>query len=711
MIDLRLPRIGLLAILTILSLLVAALYVFEEQRRSPSTPTLQNLKLDIKRDWTPLGGSWRGDGDAIVNDSEERGAKLMYGHTSWHNYFVEADVQLLGSSGDAGLIIRGDGEEVGVDAYHGYFAGIRDKDDVAILGRADFGWDQYAAVPMPSPVEVGHWYHITLIAVDCRIAFSVVGETGHVTRILAEDSACLTSGRIGLKSYSSAARWRNITIGAADGTMLDKVSEHIDPVVVTAERNPSALGFTDKALDRYMGPIRREARKQHFNQGARPIASLRHLDPDLQTSVIIQGVVTITYPAIYIQDSTGSVEIQASSLSVPVKVGDEVDVRGLLAFKNYTPMLKQADFQVLWTNVPLSPLAARAFALAAGGHDGELVELPGILVSRSNRPDGTTQLTFSDDTQRFYVMAESSTIESQLKGIPLGSRLMARGVVSYSPEFTLNIVPFALLLPSSASMELIKLPSWWSPFHIAITAACCLLMILGLQLLLIRIQRWRLRSVLKERERLALDMHDTLAQSFAGIRYQLQAVRNETSLPEPSRQHVEVAIAMVQSSHEEAKRSISALRPEYLGNADLIEVLCQYAHRAVYERSIKIISKVQGRSFTIPLPLADAMLRIGQEAISNAVRHADPESILISLMFQGERVIMILQDDGNGFVVDHNHVGFGIRGMEKRARNANAQLQVSSSSAGTTVCVTATIASRWTMFQRIETILDFIGGA
>jgi len=213
--------------------------------------------------------------------------------------------------------------------------------------------------------------------------------------------------------------------------------------------------------------------------------------------VIIQGVVTITSPAIYIQDSTGSIEVQTGSSTVPVKVGDEVEVRGMLVFKDYTPLLKQADFQLLWTNVPLSPLAVRAFALTAGGHNGELVELPGMLVSRSTRVDGTTQLILSDDTQRFHVIAESSTIESQLKQIPLGSRVMARGVVNYSPEFTLSVVPFALLLPSSASLELITPPSWWSPFHIAITAASFLLMVLGFQLLLIRIQRWRLQSVLK----------------------------------------------------------------------------------------------------------------------------------------------------------------------------------------------------------------------
>lgn len=701
-----------LFMVAILTTLMAALYALQRARRSASAPSFQTLQPNIGNDWTPLGGSWKEEDGTIENESEERGAKLMYGLKSWRNYFVAADVELLGSSGDAGLIIRANGEEEGVDSYHGYFAGIRDKDDVSLLGRADFGWDQYAAVPMPSPVKEGRWYHLTLVVFDCDVAYSVMDENGQAAHASVRDSSCLTSGRIGLKSYSSAARWKNIRLGPADREMLSQVSNHASPVVIGEERTPAAMGFTDKALDRYMGQIRRDAEKQHFDPDTQSIASLKSLSPASATRVIIRGVVTITHPAMYIQDSTGSVTVAANPSTVPVKIGDEVEARGLVVMRNYTPRLTQADLRFLWSNVPLSPLAVSAFELAAGGHNGDFVELPGTFVSRSAGPNGITQLTLADDTQRFYVIAESSTLESLLRNVPLGSRLLVRGVATYRPEFTLAMMPFALLLPSSANLEVIALPSWWSSEHILLAAACGVLLILVLQVLLIRIQRWRLRSVLKERERLALDMHDTLAQSFAGIGYQLQAVRDESPLPEPSRQHVEVALAMVHSSHEEAKRSISALRPEYLGKSDLVEALCEYANRMIEGHSISVSSSVKGRQMSLPLHLADVMFRIGQEAISNSIRHAGTSSLFIVLAFEGDRVRLTLRDDGRGFRADRGHVGLGIRGMEKRARNANLLFQVSSVvGTGTTVTVVATIASRGTISQRLETVLDFLVGA
>jgi signal transduction histidine kinase len=559
---------------------------------------------------------------------------------------------------------------------------------------------------------MGHWYHLTLVAFECNIAFSVTDGSGPVTRALAKDSRCISSGRIGLKSYASGARWRNIRIGPADRTTLQKISGNSATVVIGPAPTPYEMGFTDKSLDRYMGPIKREAGKQHFNAKARSIASLRLAGPETATQATIHGVVTITDPQLYIQDSTGSIRVETRGTLVPVKVGDEVEAQGTVTLQNYTPVLKHATLRLLWSNVPLSPLAVSANGLATGGHDGSFVELTGTLLSWNIRRNGTTCLTFSDDTQEFYVIVESSAIEPQLHDLAVGSRVLIRGIATYSPEFTLNVVPFALLLPASMGLEVIALPSWWSPFHIWLFAVSALLLILGSHILLIRIQRWRSRAVLRERERLALDMHDTLAQSFAGIGFQLQAIRNETTMSLVSRQHIDVAIAMVHSSHEEAKRSISALRPDYLGKSDMVEALCDYANRIINGRSLSITSAVEGHPVNIPLDIADTIFRIGEEAISNAVRHAKASALSIVLAFEGRIVSLTIQDDGKGFSSDHSHVGLGIRGMEKRARDIGASLEIRSSTGrGTSVTIAATLSSPRTISQRLEAVLDFIAGA
>ena len=76
------------------------------------------------------------------NNSDERGAKLITGSPYWSNYSIDADVSLLGVSGDAGLIMRSGNEEEGVNAYSGYYAGVRTLENVLVLGRADRSWTE-----------------------------------------------------------------------------------------------------------------------------------------------------------------------------------------------------------------------------------------------------------------------------------------------------------------------------------------------------------------------------------------------------------------------------------------------------------------------------------------------------------------------------------------------------------------------------------------
>jgi signal transduction histidine kinase len=236
-----------------------------------------------------------------------------------------------------------------------------------------------------------------------------------------------------------------------------------------------------------------------------------------------------------------------------------------------------------------------------------------------------------------------------------------------------------------------------------------------IKLTLTRIQHWKLRAILDERERLALDMHDTLAQSFAGIGFQLQALRDESPLSGPALAHLEMAMAMVRSSHDEAKRSIAALRPEYLGESDLVEALCKYARRISGGEAISIVPSNITSGGTLPLQISDALFRIGEEAITNAIRHARLTTLSIALHSDVRHVHLTISDDGCGFTADSNNVGLGIRGMEKRARNIGAVLQIFGSKdpkdQGTSVEVMINLQSRRTLSQRVRVIADFLAGS
>jgi signal transduction histidine kinase len=261
--------------------------------------------------------------------------------------------------------------------------------------------------------------------------------------------------------------------------------------------------------------------------------------------------------------------------------------------------------------------------------------------------------------------------------------------------YTHDLTPFAILLPSLSDVEVLAGPPWWSTGHIVAATIALLLLILAAQTLHSYIERWRLIAVLDERQRLAHEMHDTLAQSFAGIGFQLQAIRDEIDDRSAIDRELKLASSLVRRSHEEAKRSIAALRPELLESAGLLQALEQSAKGMVAGGSIRVLATSTGEAHSIPVRISDTLFRIGQEALANSVRHARPRTLLISLMYEEEALRLVVEDDGKGFVVDGDSSGFGIRGMRKRADTISAELQIHSAPGqGTSVRVIAAMPAR-----------------
>jgi signal transduction histidine kinase len=205
------------------------------------------------------------------------------------------------------------------------------------------------------------------------------------------------------------------------------------------------------------------------------------------------------------------------------------------------------------------------------------------------------------------------------------------------------------------------------------------------------VERWRMQAVLEERQRLAHEMHDTLAQSFAGLSFQLQAIRDDVKDGFDITPQLELAQGMVRDSHEEARRSIMALRPEHLQTIGLLSALEESARRMISQSpSVEIKAISEGNAQNVPLRISDTLLRIGYEAIANAILHARCSLLTICLLYRRSTVEMIIQDDGAGFIVSSDSAGFGIRGMHKRADNISAQFRIDSAPAkGTAVHVSA----------------------
>lgn len=690
------------------AVLVAAAAVFAIQaylhgptHGLPYHDSFQQSKSD---EWKALGGTWELVNGTMRNDSDERGAKLLTGSPYWTNYSIEADVYLLGVSGDAGLIIRSSNEEEGVNSYSGYYAGIRTGDSTLVLGRADHSWLEASNQrTVPGGIHPYQWYHLKLLAYGCDIAVALTTKTSETpTAFGVTDSDCLPRGRVGLRSYSSGGIWRNVLVRPSTRRDLEQL------------RVGNGLAQEEVATD-YSAQDSESIRERQMEEqqqvlmspdiSTRSIGSLRLTSSSMPTKATVRGVVVLVAPRLYVQDSTGGVYVQ--SLHPPLlRVGDEVQVTGESYPSDFSAILKQATVRLLWARTPIPPVSVTASQAATGKFDATFVEVRGRLRAKERGPQQTLILDLDDGSQSFRAIMNPGRSDPRFNQLKLNSTLRLRGICAVDPTLTNRLAPFVILLRSSEDLDLIAGPPWWSTGHIlALIAGLVFLALAGLSLYH-RVENWRLRAILEERERLAHEMHDTLAQSFAGIGFQLQAIRNGLSAEMTTiSQQLDLASNLVRHSHNEARRSIATLRTEDFRSEDVLSALTQCAHQMVVGGPIQILTREEGSPRPIPLRTTDTLYRIGQEAIANAVRHAGAKNISIRLAYTDNAVLLAVEDDGHGFVEDKGRFGFGIRGMRRRAQGIHAKLDLQSSSGqGTRLRVDAPLPPRPSALSRIKSI-------
>lgn len=683
---------GVIAVCVIAAAVVSGTLAY---LRSPGRdlPYRDSFSAGTADEWTGFGGTWGVYNGGMRNDSDERGAKLMTGSPYWRDYSVEADVKLLGEDGDAGLIIRGSNEEEGVDSYSGYYAGLRTRDNRLTLGRAEHGWWEGPTSPVPGNVHAFQWYHVKLLAYGCHIAASATYlPTGKTTAVAMTDNNCLKSGKIGLRSYSAGGEWRNVIARRATESDLQTMIAE-----ARASRNltPGAAApfFGSGSLPSHLAlqPAPQESAIQS-------IASLRLAPASGTTQATIRGVVSLTSPALYVQDSTGGVSVVPAS-APSLKVGDEIQVTGAVEAHDFSSTLRNATVHLLWARTPVSPVSVTASQAATGAFAATFIEVEGRLRSRKHGPASSLVLDMDDGNQSFRAIVDEGRGALLFRRLKPNSLLRLRGICVVDPKYTRNLNPFVLLLRSTGDIEVVSGPPWWSAGHLIALGFAILLLTLICHFIYSRAERWKLRAILEERERLAHEMHDTLAQSFAGLGFQLQAIRNRMPEDIPAvHQQLDLACDLVRHSHDEARRSIAALRPEALEQVDLGPALENCARKMVKGGAVSVVVSRTGQARPVPLRIANALFRIGQEAIANAVRHAKPSCIGIAIYYSEQALRLEIEDDGAGFISGRETRGFGLRGMRKRAAAVSAHFEIiSEPGRGTRVLIAAPLPPRPTL--------------
>jgi len=190
-------------------------------------------------------------------------------------------------------------------------------------------------------------------------------------------------------------------------------------------------------------------------------------------------------------------------------------------------------------------------------------------------------------------------------------------------------------------------------------------------------------TISQERERMARELHDTLAQGLAGLILQLEAADShlETGNSERAQAVVQQAMGRARMTLHEARRAIQALRPMALEQGNLIDALGREVDQFVADTGTHATFEVEGGLFDVPPDLAQDALRIVQESLTNVAHHAQASRVRVRVTRSEGAYQVVIQDDGVGFDLNdelEQPGRFGIAGMRERAQHMGAILHVAS---------------------------------
>jgi signal transduction histidine kinase len=202
------------------------------------------------------------------------------------------------------------------------------------------------------------------------------------------------------------------------------------------------------------------------------------------------------------------------------------------------------------------------------------------------------------------------------------------------------------------------------------------------------LERAREAGVLDERQRMAREIHDTIAHGLTGVVTQLEAAQVAADRPDEHARHIDNAARLARESLVEARRSLEAARPEALESASLPEALRSVAARWSAINGIAVEVTTTGEAVALHPEIESALLRTAQEALANVEKHAAASRVGVTLSFMGDVVALDVRDDGIGFEVSDGRArsasGFGLTAMRQRVSRVAGTLAIESEPGGGT---------------------------
>lgn len=537
-----------------------------------------------------------------------------------------------------------------------------------------------------------------------------------------------------VKSASGQARWVEavgvVRSGRTNGVLNLMTSEGVLAVWVGQRSGATAKGFID-ALVRMRGvlsldpnqnalllvpspefvEVEEQASTDPFAIPRFSIARLSALDlkPERLRKMKLGGVVTCCLPqGIYVQDETGGAFVQTSEARL-LRLGHRVEAVGFPEKDATALILTEATVRTVGAGELPEPVRISIDQPDAQKFASTLVSLEATLLEQRDTPEAQ-RLTLRAGTKVFEA-ARMTDGAGRLPQMPIGSRValtgvcqVELGVTHFGPsgsEADRSAVSFRIWLPAPANVVLLERPPWWTLKRVAWLGGMFAVGLLG-ALIWVRMLRQQVArrtrelqsamrqldketstaAVLAERDRLAGEIHDSLEQGLSAIMLQLDAANRQADLSPEARKFISMARNMAEFSRAEVQHAVWDLQSPLLAKADLGTALKHVASQ-ISSGAPEVSVEIVGSSRPLPSSQEHHLLRIAQEAITNAVKHAQARNIQVTLDYSGPGFKLSIADDGVGFVPGAIRAGeqrehFGLHGIRARARKIDAQLDVAS---------------------------------
>jgi signal transduction histidine kinase len=488
-----------------------------------------------------------------------------------------------------------------------------------------------------------------------------------------------------------------------------------------------------------------------FEEPLVPLDSIAQYRKDRSpgNQVRVKGVVTYQRQGedLFLQDATGGLQVK-SRLNLAVSPGEVVEAVGFPAVDNFLPILEDAVFRKTGEPpVPLTPSLATVKGVQLGYHHADFISLEGRVIDRSIKriSSGTNQpslrVTLVLQTTNFIFSVETATSQKDqfLASIPIGSLVEASGISLLESSDDGKIKSLRLLLPTAQNLVLLKEPSWLTPRHLLVSLGVVFFILLGaigwtvlisknnailkslvrekeaaqrelqqahdlleervkertaqlkVEMTVRKEAELQFRAVLTERTRMAQELHDTLEQTMTGIALQLDMVGSLfEKKPANALHHLKLARNLMKQSQLDVRTSVCGLRSRATEQFNLTNALITNGRQITAGTRIRFEVETSGQAESLTELVEENLMRIGQEAITNVVKHSGASLLKIDLRFSPQNVVLQIKDNGKGFAPEtcagpkDGH--FGLLGITERTERMGGRAEISSvPNQGTTI--------------------------